>query len=94
MEVDAVEAAIGRPQLVLRADIFLQHILLDTDRFARKIALRDHFAVERMQRVQQPDGERAAGAQSGPRRQVGVVMDFETLVDPLARTGFRAPPDA
>ena len=31
--------------------------------------------------MQQPDGERAAGAQSGARREIGVVMDFETLLD-------------
>ena len=63
----------------------LKHVLLDADRLAREIALRNHFAVESVQRMQQPDGERAARSQSGPRRQVGIVMDFESLGDPLVR---------
>ena len=81
MKVDAVEAAIGRPDLVLGADVLLEHVLLDADRLAGEVALADHPAVERVKRVQQPDGERTARAQSGSRRQVGVVVDFEPLGD-------------
>ncbi len=80
-EVDTVEAAIGRPELVLRADILLQHVLLDADRGMTEIALRDHLVVHRVQRVEQPDRERAARTQSRARRQVGVVMDFDAFLD-------------
>src|ERR1700683_698426 len=33
-EVNAIEAAIGRPYLILTADAFLKDFLLDADRFA------------------------------------------------------------
>src|SRR5487761_1825294 len=80
MEIDAIEPAVGGPQLILRADIFLQHILLDTDRLARQIAFRDHFVVESVQSMQKPDRERAARSQAGSRRKIGVVMNFQPLL--------------
>src|SRR5580700_10123762 len=79
VKVDAVEAAIGRPDLVLAADVFLEHFLLDADRFAAEVALTDHPGIERVERVQEPDRERAARAQSGAGRQVGIVMDLKAL---------------
>ena len=84
MKVDAVEAAIGRPELVLAANIFSEYLLLDVDRLAAEVALADHPAIERMERIQQPDRERAARAQTGPRRQVGVVMDFKPVGTPMS----------
>src|SRR6202035_1844754 len=52
VKIDAVEAAIGRPDLILTADVFLEHLLLDADRFAAKVSLGDHPAVERVERGQ------------------------------------------
>src|SRR6516162_2295581 len=39
MKIDAIEAAIGGPDLILAADIFLQHLLLDADCFAAEVRL-------------------------------------------------------
>jgi hypothetical protein len=54
VKVDAVEAAIGRPDLVLEADVFLEHLLLDVGRLSAEVALGDHPAVERTEDVQLP----------------------------------------
>src|SRR3984893_1967264 len=79
VKVDAVKAAIGRPKLVLAADVFLEHLLLNADRFAAEVALTDHPGIERVERIEQSNRERAARAQSGARRQIGVVMDLEAV---------------
>ena len=86
MEFDAVETSIGRPQLVLRADVFLEHILLHADGLACQIALRDHLAVEGVKSVEQPNRERTAGPQSGARWEIGIMVDFQCLLDAHGRT--------
>ena len=84
-KLETIEAAIGCPHLILRSDLFLEYLLLDPDRFAGEIALGDHLAVERMKRVQEPDRKRTARAETGPRRQIGVVMNFKAVVHAQVR---------
>ena len=82
MELDQVEAAVGGRCLVLRADGLAQHLLFDVDRFARELVLADHATLQRVQRVQQTDGERRARAEAAARRKIRVVVDLETASMP------------
>ena len=51
----------------------------DADCLAREFPFGDHLAVERVERIQQPNGKRAARPESGSRGQVGIVMDLEAV---------------
>ena len=51
LELDPVEAAEGRRDLVLRADVFLDQVLLDVDRVARQVVLGDVAALHGRERV-------------------------------------------
>jgi hypothetical protein len=46
----------GAGVLILGADAFLDHLLLDIDRFRRQLRRRDRLSFERVQRMQQPNG--------------------------------------
>ena len=46
LETDAVHSTIGGPYLVLRADMFLDHLLFDADRFAGQETLIRFLAVQ------------------------------------------------
>ena len=73
-EIDAIEAAIGGPHLVLAADSLFQDVLLDSNGTAGQLALSARSAVQGIQGIQQADDERAARSQARTRRQIGVVM--------------------
>jgi hypothetical protein len=47
--------------------------MLDADRLAAEVALGDHPSLERIERVEEANRERAALSQSGAHRQIGVV---------------------
>src|SRR5205085_975417 len=80
-EVDPVEAAIGSPHLVLAADALANNLLLDTDRLVAELGLAHHAAAERVKGVEQADRKGGARSEARAGGQVGVVMDFEALID-------------
>src|SRR6185312_12473690 len=81
LEAQVTEAAVGRHRLILRTDGFLQHVLLNVDRFAGKLLLGGHLAAERVQGVQQADGESGTGSHAAAGGQVAVVVKFDAAFD-------------
>ena len=75
-----IEAAERGGHLVLQSDTFAQHALLDVNGLVRQRLFRDVSAIERMNGVYQPDGERRARAEPRPGGQIAVMMNFEPLV--------------
>ena len=76
-----LQPAERRLDLVLHADILLQHLLLDIDRLLGEHALGHQLAAQRVQRMQQADREGRARAEAGARRQVAVMVDLDAVVD-------------
>ena len=81
VKVDAIEAAKGRAGLVLRAHGLLKQVLLHMDGLGSQSVLVAHLVLERIEAEKQSDGERGAGAQTGPRRQVGDVVNLHPFLD-------------
>ncbi len=79
-EGDAIEAAKRRGHLVLRADVLADDFLLDVDRLARQLFLGYVLAAQRVDGVDESDGERGARAQAGAGGQVAVVVDFQSVL--------------
>ena len=48
LEANVLETAVRGQDLVLRADRFLQHFLLDVDGFGGQLLFRRHLAAERV----------------------------------------------
>ena len=81
LKVDAVETAIGRPNLILGPDIFADHLLLDPDCLAGKFAFAPHSPFEGMEGMQQPHRKGRTGAQARSGRQIAIVMDVHARRD-------------
>ena len=70
-ELEAREAAVGGDVLVLLADGLAEHVDLDVAGLLGQRAGGDVLALEGVDRPQQAHGERARGAEPGPRGDVG-----------------------
>src|SRR5262249_21504016 len=57
-EFDPIETTIARPNLILGASRLFHHVLLYSDGFTAELVLRHHATVQRVEGVQQTDGER------------------------------------
>ena len=65
VEIDAIEAAVGRRDLILAADRLLEQLLLDEDRLAREEGLGAEPLLIAEEGVQEGDREGRAGAEAG-----------------------------
>src|ERR1700737_2670938 len=72
-----IEAPIGHRGLILDPDRVADQFALDCDGFAGKYALGDELVLDRVQRVEQANGEGRTGAETGARRQVAMIMNVE-----------------
>src|SRR5215467_4099217 len=79
MKRDASQSAQRRPDLILTADTFLDHMLLDANGFARQLVWRRHPAAQSIESVEQPDGERGRRAEAGACRQIAHVLDLYSI---------------
>ena len=75
--VIALIAAVGRDVLVLLADGLLQDVDLELARLARELLGGDELALERVQAVEERDGEAARRAEAGVRRHVGEAVELD-----------------
>ena len=99
MKVDAVEAAIGRPDLVLAADVFLEHFLLDPKAPLRELGELMHqswlikrelaASVSNSQIDEIYEAGRDAGAVGGKLLGAGGGGFMVLLVDPEKRAQVR-----
>src|SRR5579862_949084 len=80
-KADLVEPAIRRLHLVLRADRFLQALLLYMDGLRRELVLAGHPRLERAQGVQYADRERRAGPHAAAGGQVAIVVNLDAAMD-------------
>ena len=79
---DVPEAAVRAEVLILDADAFPHQLLLDVHRFRRELLGGAARALERVQRVQESDGERRGRPEPGAGRQVADVVDLDVPIDP------------
>ena len=81
VEFDVVEAAVGGIHLVLRADRFLEDVLLDLNTLIGQLFLGSHMAIQRVQGVQQADREGRAAAHPATGGQVAVMMNLDPAIE-------------
>ena len=70
-----------REYLVLASHGFAEHILFDMDGGLSQLRFAGHDVLQRVERMEQADGEGGTGSQPGSCRQVAVVMNFQPVVD-------------
>ena len=87
-KADAVHAAVGRADLVLRADGLLQHVLLDVNALRSQLLFADGASLQRVERVEQADGERRTRPHAAAPRQIAVVVDFHPAFHFQIAQGF------
>ena len=81
VEVEAGDAAERRDVLVLLADRAAEPLDLDLAGLAAEVGRRDVVALHRVDGLEQPDRERAGGAQAGAGRDVGGRDDLHAGAD-------------
>src|SRR5256886_14017104 len=81
MDHNVIQAAVGRQHLILRADGFLQDVLLQVHAFRRQAVFTHHLALERIEGVEQAHREGRAGPDATAGRNVRVVVNLYTALD-------------
>jgi hypothetical protein len=82
VKIDPVKAPVCGANLVLRANRFLQQILLYMYCLSRQRSLIAHLIPQRIEPLQKPNSKSGAGAQTGAGRQVRNVMNLDPLANP------------
>ncbi len=80
-ERQRADAAVGRDVLVLLADRLLEELDLELAGLARELLGGHELALERVQAVEQGDGEAARRAEAGVGRYVGQAVQLEAVGD-------------
>src|SRR5512135_1240223 len=78
-ELDDVQSAVGRENLVLQPDRLSQDIAFHVDRCARKLLLADVLALEGVQPLDQADRETRRRSEAAERGQVRRKIDLNVL---------------
>src|SRR5947209_3245983 len=73
-----IETAVGRGDLVLGADTFSQHLLLELNRSDGEVTRRDALPAQAQQRLDQADRKGRARSHAAARWKISLVVNFES----------------
>src|SRR5262245_11741467 len=79
MEIDAIEAAVSRTDLILRSHGLSDQILLHVNSVRSKAVLVTHLIFECIEAKKKADCEGRTGAKARARRKIGDVMNLDAL---------------
>ena len=77
VELDVIEAAVGRRDLILVTALLLEHVPFEADRLDREVLPGKKATVETRQSTNEPDPEGRTRTKPAPRLEVSVVMNLD-----------------